>query len=377
MRVSTAFLVAVVVVSGALGVYGWTLAEPGRTKAQAPPRSGMSVLKAFRCFKPETKVVLTRGVEDRFDPKGTEPVFLRPERRSAYMAAAIRGGSYDQIEEDRYFTDSILAPERISRAVFVIGLKKIRGSENDSISIGDSSGVQGAHRGLRMATSQMTEARGWRSSGNVHFARFEDIMFTPPRPGQASGGPRTLQDYVQQGGQRWIDVDVSDDTSVDFIGMAACVGPPPTGKGVTFVRAVQPAIEATGITILACNPLRDDRPACDPYVGDTPCETSLPVACIRPDEAPLPATMRERMAISAWSGGRIAVAPATPASRFRALADVDRYCQRHLGKAFRTLSYQDGARANAVSGYGRANDFEPRVWIDIADQAHATCWARR
>lgn len=372
VRLATAFLIGVIAVCAVIGAYGWTAAAPDRLRAQAPPPSGMSMLAAYRCPKPTRKVVVVRGTEDDFSQKGDEPLFVRPERRTRTLLSMVEGGRYDLLEEDHPFADSIRVPEGlVSRGMFVIGLKPLIGAGNDAMSLGDLGNPHWPEGGgLRFHTALATfdSEPGWRTSGALHFAEFRDIRLESPSPSAV-----TLLDALEAG-ERWIDVFIVDDTAVDFMAAAFCVGPRPL-QGVTYAPGNKPV--AAGLARLGCQAARWDRYVCNPYKGDTSCEAVLPVACIHPDQSPMPARFLAYTDASDWTGGRLAAAPATRASRFRTAADVDRYCAANLGKGWRVLSQQDTMFTSNASGFGRAADFEPRAWVDINDSPHATCWKRK
>lgn len=371
MRLATALLIGVIAICAVIGAYGWTAAAPDRRLAQAPAPSGMSMLQAFRCPKPTRKVIVVHGVEDDFSQKGDEPLFIRPERRYPSLLSMVEGSRYDLLEEDHSFADSIRVPEGlVSRGMFVIGLKSMVGSGNDAMSVGDMSNPYQADFGPRFhtAVAALDAQPGWQASGALHFANFKDIRVESPTPSVA-----TLLDALQAG-EKWIDVFVTDDTAVDFMAAAFCVGPRNV-LGLTYAPDVRPL--AAGLVRLGCQPQRKDRYVCNPYKGDTACDAILPVACIHPNQSPLPGRFRYYSDASDWTGGRLAAAPPAPATRFRTVADVDRYCAASLGPGWRVLSQQDTMFTSNASGFGRPADFEPRAWVDISDSPHATCWKHK
>ncbi|MDP1737131.1 MAG: hypothetical protein Q8L23_06800 [Caulobacter sp.] len=375
MRFPTAVLLAVIALCGGLGFYGWTLGAAARTPVVQPGLSGMGQLAAYRCAKPERKVVLIRGVEDGFSPAGVEPIFLRPERRTPALLSLVREGAYDQTQPDIGFADSLETPARVVRGVFVIGLRGLEGSPNDFLLVGEIPTQETANatgKAFRSPLPALAAQPGWRVNGEVYSAELENLTFFEG----AAGKPRNLLEHLRShSGPGWVDVSITDDTSVDFIGMAVCVAPP-QGKGMTFYVPPSSSRDVPGTVVLGCNPTRDDRFVCDPYVGDTPCDTPLPVACIRPNETPAPATFSRLYSGRLWSGGALAAAPPSPASRFRTISEVDAYCARNLGQGWRALEAHDGLGRNLVAGRGDRAGFEPRAWLDIADQPYATCWAR-
>lgn len=378
MRIPTAVLLAVIALCGGLGFYSWNLSAVARTTVDPPALSGMAQLAAYQCAKPERKVIVIRGVEDGFSPAGVEPIFLRPERRTPSLVGMSTGGAYDRNQADVGFTDSLQAPPSVVRGLFVIGMRGMEGSRTDFVLIGDIPTQETANttgRAFRSLFPDMARQPGWRVSGDVYSAELENLVFVR-QDRAAPGAPRNLLEHLRMRERpSWVDVVISEDTSVDFIGMAMCVAPP-QGKGVTFYAAPSRLPDLAGMVILGCNATRDDRAACDPYVGDTACDTPLPVACIRAVEKPVPNRFSNLYRGRIWSGGDLAVAPAAPASRFRTIADVDAYCAGSLGPGWRTVEAHDGLGGNVLGGPGVRTDFEPRVWVDIADQPYATCWAR-
>lgn len=379
MRFPTAFLLAVITVCGGLGLYGWALGAAARTPVVQPTLSGMAQLAAYQCAKPERKVVLIRGVEDGFSPAGEEPMFLRPARRTPALSSITKGGSYDQSEPDIGFADSIETPDRVVDGLFVVGLRGLPGSQTDFMLIGDlptQETVNMTGRAFRSAFRDLAAQPGWRVSGEVYSAELEHLALFGGEAGLA-GKPRNLLELLQSNSRpNWVDVLIAEDTSVDFIGLALCIAPEP-GKGVTFYPSPERPGNIPGVVVLSCNSTRDDRHVCDPYVGDTPCDTPLPVACIRPTETPIPVRFSNLYSGKVWAGGPLATAPPAPASRFRTIAEVDAYCASSLGQGWRAVEAHDGLGGNVVGGPGRSADFEPRVWLDIMGQTYATCWARK
>ncbi len=135
--------------------------------------------------------------------------------------------------------------------------------------------------------------------------------------------------------------------------------------------------EHRGLIHLGCHNVRDVNRRCDPYVGDTPCATALPVACIRPGSQPAPVDGEGRIVTAQWSGGDIAVTGPVRGDRFRTVAEVHAFCRRQFGPDWRVATVQDGGRNQSVSGRGDPTTVTDRVWVDIADQPHGVCWARQ
>lgn len=389
MRLTVAIPATVLMMCAAVIGFGLLAAPASRAVGDDDaPRTGMERLRAFQCRRAETKRILIRGVEDGFSASGEEPDFIRPGRRSAFTESFYRGGSYDQDQVDRRFTDSFEVPAHVAGGLFVISLRKLGDNDNDTFGIGDITSVSAAAWGGRqLATGVrlLPRTSGWTVAGPLHFANLADIRFGPPQqvhpPGSAavSAAPRsfaTLLDYVRAAtSTAWVDVVVQDDTSVDFMGMALCLEPP-RRNGLTLKASDGPSGGAAGTVFLACRQVGDDNAICDPYRGDTPCEAERPVACIRPGDAPAPAGLKSTPGYPSWSGGRLAITEPVAGNRFGSVKDVDRFCAARFGAGWRVAAFHDGFR-EGIAGLGERKAMSSRVWVDIADQPYATCWTRR
>lgn len=365
MRASVILPIAVLCLCGGLLTVARPAAAPVETVDR--PLTGMELLRQYRCHRAETKVVLVRGKEDNFSPEGVEPLFFRPGRDNARVESMMRGGSYDQSQTDRSFTDSFQVPAGMAKGLLVLSLKPTGPNGNDPIYIGDLEGSI-SRRSYNSAISRL--AKEWTIEGTLYSAELGRL----PLGGQ---GPRTVQDvFGHRARPAWLDVYLQDDTSVDFMGLAVCVAPTEE-KGLTM--AVKPAanMPARNVVSLSCNDGPDNAPICDRIQGDTVCREAHPVACLRPGSAPTPSSdvvrYWERWT---WTGGDIALTEPVPGERFATIADVDRFCAQRVGEGWRAASMHDGGRAVGIAGWGTAPKTAVRAWIDIVDQPYATCWTR-
>ncbi len=377
---TTLFTLAVVAAAWLIGSRG------GEEAKAAEAMSGMQLLQSFRCHRSETKHVIVRGAEDDFSPTGDEPTAIHPRLRSPRRESVPDGGSYDQSQPDRHFIDYFELPTNVARGLFVIGLRPTAANENDSFSIGDlahENGPEPENWSLQTRVNRLSLEQGWEVRGSLHFSEFERIRFKRPsapmgvqRGDVHSSGPyRNLLDYLRGGdGLRVVDVRIQDDTSVDFMAVAVCLEPP-GGTGVTLATA-QRSRQLTGdLTSLSCTGVIERERICNPYVGDTPCRSLLPIACFQPRNAPVPQAVVEADFGHHWSGGALAITPPRAASDFASIADVDSYCARHFGDGWRAATYHDGGQPGELTAFGDALDPSLRVWIDIRGQPYATCWA--
>jgi len=382
----------------ALVALAWTRSELRRAQqpetAGPPPQPGMALLNDFRCHRAETKRVIVRGEEDNFSPAGEEPTRLHPRLQTERMRSQARGGMYDRSQPDAGVYDYFELPRAVSRGLFVISFRDLPGAQNDSFAIGDLSkrreGVPFEERHFMGGQPRDLDRMGdGRARGSIRHVRFADIVFGQRvryRDRDAFTFERapvphpTLLDYVRAAEEtRVIDVAVGDDTSVDFMAVAICVEPP-RDRGLTLALASMPRQPVSGATLLSCGHGPSHRPKCDPYVGDTRCDTPLPLACFRSLDLPVPASHRRSLESSSydgyWSGGVIATTPDVRGDQFRTIAEADAYCAGQFGDGWRTLTHHDGGKGAQVAAFGALGAPEKPVWIDIKGQPYGTCWTR-
>ena len=364
MRLSVVVPVVVLCLCAAVSLASWR----ARPRAQpAAARTGMGLLRAYACKRGETKVVLVKGLEDNFSPAGKEPGFLRPGLDKRRWQS-IGPGSYDQSQPDRYFIDSLQSPARIRDGLFVIGLKPmgVSDSNNDVISLGDL--LSPFHFGD--AINRLPALPGWQREGTLYSVQLGDVDFGDASPPAG----RTLLAYLDADSQpRWLDVLVQDDTSVDFIGLAACVRPP-SGLGVTLMTDLrQPA---SGVVALTCINVPADWKTCDQYIGDTACDTELPLACLLPGRRAPPRVLVDAGLVGGWSGGDIALTAPVAAARFGRIGEADAFCAAQFGHGWRTLTTHEGLPNFGVSGGGHPPAAPVRAWVDEVNQPYGTCWKR-
>lgn len=375
-RVWAAIPVGVICACLVLSLALWAQASGRPRPATDPePRTGMDLLQAYRCHKAETKHVILRGVEDGFSIAGNEPASIRDSRRTPRTLSISNLGGYDGTEPDRWLIDHLNSPARVSRGLFVISLKPLAENGNDVITIGDMTDVRSSRLFFSGTPQTLGTAPGWRSMGPVHYAELDQIRLVGSQgrlnPYKFDGPTQVLLDYVRGGGDETvIDVQVLDDTSVDFIGLAVCEQPT-AGKGVTYTKQFDLPV---GFAALSCWNVPEGDRTCDPFKGDTPCTTALPVACHRDRGEPVPVKYRRS---SNWSGGEMAFTTPTPASRFRTVGEVDAFCRAQFGQDWRIVRYHEGGIGGELLARSRTRAPSSRVWVDIQDQPYATCWARR
>jgi hypothetical protein len=146
------------------------------------------------------------------------------------------------------------------------------------------------------------------------------------------------------------------------------VNPPPlsaTHAGLTFTRLERrlfPPLVRVGADA-----------ASNPYNGDTPATTSLPVLCILIDGSAVPPGITPTFA--GWSRASVQLSPPVPGSQLTSQAAADTICRASLGTGWRMAEFHDGrygANLQSIGGWSFwAHGNVPsgaRFWTFINDQ---------
>jgi hypothetical protein len=342
----------------------------------------MGVLQAHRCLKAETKHLAIRGVEDDFSSNGVETTEPHPRlaglpiRITSSRHQLVQRATYDDLREDTQFWDHILVPAKTVSGILVVKLRPVGDTTTDSLEIGDfTTRLTSVHPSKAKLyieeIGKLASSGVWTRQGEVYWAKLSDLRMNQ--------GGRVIDLIASASGEAILDVSLGDDTAVDFLGLAACAAPDRT-KGLTMYR-IRPASRiGEDYVSFDCQPDVAGERGCDPFVGDTPCQTELPLLCVAGRDLPNPPVtsipqgyMVERM----WSGGEFAATRPVPASRFKTIADADAYCASVFGADFRTAEWHIGGPGWRFAGAGKLPLPEGRFWIDIRGQPYGTCWRRR
>jgi hypothetical protein len=132
-------------------------------------------------------------------------------------------------------------------------------------------------------------------------------------------------------------------------------------------------LNSFGIDMVGC----DNWIKCNPYSGDTNCNTKLPVICAKVDRSPRPAyvILGNGHAMSAayyegWNEGHIATTTPVRGSDFARLAEVDGFCANSFGAGWRTAEIHDGKLIYGMNGTHYAGE----SWTSAAGQAQFGGW---
>lgn len=107
------------------------------------------------------------------------------------------------------------------------------------------------------------------------------------------------------------------------------------------------------------------------YSGDTQCNNSLPLLCIRRVGAPQPAYITSSF-YNGWTGGYVALTRAHLGTDMTSAAVADSICAAELGAGWEMGEFHDGGGGWNFQAYGAVTHPE-RFWAMINDQP-ANCW---
>lgn len=374
MRWACLFLALVAAALAVVFLRGWTAEARARSRADRP-ESGMALLADYRCRPGETRRVVVRGVEDRFSPAGDEAAGPHPRLVELDYESEPRQVGYDAATPDAGLSDFFPVPPSVVSAIFVTRLRPIAENSNDAIWLGDNAtGEQGvpASRQRRFAgiLPELESRHGWKRNGDLYWTDLATVRL---------GTHETLLAHLQSPASPGVvDLNIGDDTAVDFAAMAWCERPP-SGKGVTLAHVPQIRDRTGSAVNFDC---RDPRPGglrCDPITGDTPCEERRPLLCYRERNSAAPMALHPFQAEGlprSWTGGDLAATEPVRASRFRTIGEADGFCAARFGPGWRVAEWHDGGRGWSLGGTGQRRSFSGRYWIDVRGAPYGTCWRR-
>ncbi|HEU4325515.1 MAG TPA: hypothetical protein VFS21_20385 [Roseiflexaceae bacterium] len=113
----------------------------------------------------------------------------------------------------------------------------------------------------------------------------------------------------------------------------------------------------------------------DPYNGDTPPSTSLPILCLKVDNLPVPSTITPDFH-NGWSGGYVALSTTVQGYALTSQAEADRRCASQFGAGWRMAEFHDGRYGPSLQYSGGWSFWAygwiasgARFWVAINDQA--------
>jgi hypothetical protein len=287
---------------------------------------------------------------------------MHPHLRKSMIKFDKSRADYDSRFPDHSLGDWFELPPDTASALLVVRFRPIGDNLNDTLAIGDLSGWR--HTASTRAADPDPRL-GWKRSGDLHWVELADL---PMR----SGG--TVLDLVTAPhASGIIDIQVVDDSSVDFMAIAYC-RLPSRRMGVTMATVQSPK----GLASFHCRPDIEDDRDCNPFVGDEPCGNALPLLCFHDLQAPAPVDAVRFSALTrrSWSGGEVAATSPVRASRFATISNADRFCSTSFGKGWRVAEWHAGGWGYGFAAKTNRSSFSGRYWVDIRGSPYGTCWSR-
>jgi len=353
--------------------------------------TGLEMLVEYQCPFGTTKEIFLYGIDDNFALENLEP--SRQSERLAHLPEHPANfpfkRDYDELGQDKVFIDYFELPLNVYRGLFVVRIMPSSDYGTDYISLGDFADMGSDFKKLNQSTfgvwlNDFESSNNWtRTPSGIYSARLEDINFQSNFPDNEDFLIRDFEGLIPylkvQVERPVIEVMVTDDTAIDFTGMAVCIEPIER-KGVTYTELKTANFSPKDFLVLTCDQELTALP-CNPVYGDTLCSEARPVACYQDNRRPSPklssnSSKTEKSKIQKhWIGGDLKFTSPIRGDYFKTLSDVNQYCTQSFGEGWRVLSYHDGGTKAVVSPRS-ANVPDERVWLDIKDQPRGTCWSR-
>jgi len=141
----------------------------------------------------------------------------------------------------------------------------------------------------------------------------------------------------------------------------------PVKRGMTWVKRAHDA--QLGTDWVSCGP---SSAKCDPYKGDTPCATELPLLCFKKDNSPNPGTPTNGI-YRRWAGGHLTTTAPVRGDSFSTVAEANARCSQDFGEDWGVAEFHDAAGGWSYDAYGNVRD-DTRFWVHIDDQPNGICW---
>jgi len=351
--------------------------EAGTTEPQYA--SATERLEKYRCRAGETKQVIMGGIEDGYDPAGDEPVTVTESART-YLET--RGSdytlTYDNPLQDRFFVDAFDIPDRTFHGIMAIGLEERSGLKNDGIYIGYFEALKWRVDTDNHRVNVSDLAKSWKQETNYVWTNLDEPKLVIYKEKERGGfevegfSHLSLLDAIRRNHDRLFEVQIADDTIVDFIGFSLCLEPE-EHKGTVVNKDHPSRLEDTidfGEGFVNLYNTGGD------YEGDVYCTEARPIPCIDDQNLDAPNAFTE-YSNGLWSGGYIKFTDAVPGNRFKREEEVDAFCSVNFGGGYRSVNMKDGAWMGAMVGYGEYPEGYDEFWVHIKDSPHQNCWAQR
>jgi hypothetical protein len=148
-------------------------------------------------------------------------------------------------------------------------------------------------------------------------------------------------------------------------------------KGLTWAK--HSLDKVTGVITVGCGHTKKEGNQCNPYNGDTSCDSKIPMLCFLDADLPKPTLVPITNRYQSWSGGIVGTTNPIAGNSFINISDANEYCRKEFGEKWRVATHHDGWGwyFKAFGGVGsNVENLGSRFWVDIHDQPFGTCWAR-
>jgi len=352
--------------------------EPDAVTPSESGISGMQRLQAFQCVSGETKQIVTRGMEDSFAAVGEETIspgtlHIYMQDRFGRKGAVGVDRNYDDARLDQVLLDEIALPANTAEGLIVVRLRELSAQRNDTITLGDviNNARDGNAHVETFARITSDEPSPWRADGEVIYAPLSALRFdSETRTNHPADRYANLLAWVRSAeDMQTVQYAISEDTMVDFVGVAACLEPE-EHRGTSFL--VSALSGAPNHVRLSCS-TADGISHCNPYIGDTACGVALPLACMREHNLS-PPDLAPPGLIQAWTGADIAFSAPIPGHELASQEDAHAQCAAEFGVEWRMVNIHDGLMIDEILGRGSTTNVS-QAWVDSKDQRYGNCWA--
>jgi hypothetical protein len=379
----TSLVSALVSVAAVLGLQAW---QAKRTPEVISQKPGTTYIETFKCGRGLNRIVLIGGREDGFDQSDDEPASINPARLPNPYLETIRDAQngmmtlrdYDEGGQDKLFIDYFDVPRGIVSAQIVLVQKPFGSQAYDGLKLGDLNNQKRTGNGdpfiglpafdFGFGNSRPAPIQNDKASGLLVLDLAVPAFISGSLNDGTSAPYGTVLDYLNQTSRPDVlDIQIQDDTAIDFVALVMCQIPP-VAKGTSFAEfSSKPA--GPEISMLSCQSDKLQQP-CNPFQGDQLCTSSLPLACYKPASEPAITNPK----VSSLRSGEIRASRPIVGTQIADLESADAVCVREFGPGWRVLAYHDGASG----GLTTLSNIAPktRLWIDVRDQQYANCWDR-
>lgn len=365
---------------------GYITLTPATTlRADRSGTPGTDRLNAYSCKKGETKQIIFGGIEDNYSTTKLEPTTVSPEDLEFYSKIVGRQGAitfdrlYDEPGVDKSLVEDLAISGHIASGLFVIKSRSTVSFENDSFRLhvrhqeSDKTVIKSL--GVSYAFSSLSEFKNIRQDNDIIFIKLSDLN-------RFKNGLQTkdtlkdknifLEDINDILGNKGVRIVIGDDQQVDFMGLAICQAPE-TNLGMThytnsFARS------HNWINLSCFDGNMDGK--CNPYTGDTSCDTRLPLACFKEGLEPVPEIFTHGTIKYSWSGGYVKLTDPVRGDDFNNQDEGHAYCRAEFGEKWRMANLADGASNDVFTAIGEAPDHQ-QVWVDSKTEIYSNCWSLR